>query len=136
MFEHFLSAQDPVYEIVLDELGAGDKQSHWMWFIFSQLKALAKSPTALQFGLNDLDDARVYAAHPILGARLRECVKSVQDVEGRTAREIFGAPDDLKFCSCLTLFAHATGETLFKIALEKYYDGGEDPLTLRALGLN
>ncbi|MHB1103954.1 MAG: DUF1810 domain-containing protein [Devosia sp.] len=134
MLDHFVAAQDRVYEQVLAELRAGHKQTHWMWFIFPQLRALGKSPMAQKFGLADLHAARAYAFHPILGPRLVECTGLVNRVPGRTAHDIFGSPDDLKFGSSMTLFAHADHEEpAFRDALEKYYGGTEDPLTLGLL---
>ena len=134
MFEHFVAAQDPIYAGVLAELRAGHKTTHWMWFIFPQLRALGRSPTALRFGIIDLDEARMFLAHPVLGPRLIECTETVNAVTGRTAHEIFSSPDDMKFRSSMTLFAHAADEPApFRRALEKYYDGTEDPLTLAEL---
>lgn len=135
MFEHFRDAQAPVYPSVLAELRAGEKRSHWMWFIFPQLSALGRSPTAKHFGLDDLDQARAYLDHPLLGARLRECVGLVLTHPQRSAHQIFGSPDDLKFRSCLTLFAAAApADPLFSRALAKFYAGVPDPLTLDLLG--
>jgi uncharacterized protein (DUF1810 family) len=134
-FPHFLTAQNPIYPTVLAELEAGDKHTHWMWFIFPQLEALGRSPTAKRYGLKDLDAARAYLADPVLGARLRECVAIVLEVEGRSAHDIFHSPDDLKLRSCLTLFeAAAPDDPLFPAALDKYYAGQRDPLTLDLLG--
>ena len=134
MFEHFVAAQDPIYAGVLAELRAGQKTTHWMWFTFPQLRALGRSPTALRFGIADLDEARAYFRHPVLGARLVECTETVNGVSGRTAHEIFASPDDMKFRSSMTLFAHVAEEAApFRRALAKYYDGIEDPLTLAAL---
>jgi uncharacterized protein (DUF1810 family) len=133
MFEHFLQAQQPVYARVTAELAAGRKQGHWMWFIFPQLRALGRSPMAYRYGIADLGEAEAYAGEPVLGERLRECVQLVIDTEQRTVHEIFGNPDDLKFCSSLTLFGRATGEPLFADALTKFYAGEEDRLTLRVL---
>lgn len=133
MFEHFIAAQAPVYAQVLTELRAGRKRSHWMWFIFPQLRELGRSETARRFGLAGLEEARAYAAHPLLGARLRECVALAAAIEAASAHEVFGFPDDLKFRSCVTLFLAATGEALFGQALARYYDGEADPLTLQAL---
>lgn len=131
MFEHFVAAQDPVYAAVLAELRAGRKQTHWMWFIFPQLTALGRSPTALRYGIADLTEARAYLAHPVLGPRLVECSKIVSGIEGRTAYEIFSTPDDMKLRSSMTLFAHAAADAAsFRRVLAKYYDGVEDPLTL------
>lgn len=133
MFEHFIEAQAGVYAQVLTELRAGRKRSHWMWFIFPQLRALGRSTTAQRFGLADLEEAQAYAAHDLLGARLRECVGLANAVEGKTALDLFGPPDDLKYRSCATLFLRATAEQLFRDALDKFYGGAEDPLTLEAL---
>jgi uncharacterized protein (DUF1810 family) len=133
MFEHFVDAQQPIFATVEAELRAGRKRSHWMWFIFPQLVALGRSATAKHFGLKDLADARAYAAHPLLGQRLRHCVTLVNALEGRSAHELFSFPDELKFRSCATLFLQATGEDLFAAALAKYYGGEEDPLTLEEL---
>lgn len=134
MFEHFITAQDRVYDDVLRELRAGDKQSHWMWFIFPQIAGLGLSAMAARFALADLDEARAYWAHPVLGVRLRDCVTLVNAIECRSAHEIFGSPDDLKFRSCLTLFALATQAPLFREALDKYYGGELDALTVKLVG--
>lgn len=134
MFEHFVQAQDPVYDAVLAELRAGEKRSHWMWFIFPQLKALGSSPTAKRFGLENLQEARTYLAHSVLGPRLLACTNIVNAHYGRSAHEIFGSPDDLKFRSSMTLFARAApAETAFAEALREYYPDGEDRLTLRLI---
>lgn len=134
MLDHFIAAQDRVYEQVLAELRAGQKRSHWMWFIFPQLRALGRSLAAQRYGLADLHAARAYIIHPILGPRLVECTQLVNDISGRTAHEIFGSPDDLKFCSSMTLFAHADPqEKAFRTALEKYYGGMGDKLTLELI---
>lgn len=136
MFAHFLAAQDPVYPTVLAELRAGDKRTHWMWFIFPQLTALGRSATAKRYGLADGEAAGAYLAHPVLGARLRECVQIVLGVEGRTASAIFHSPDDLKFRSCLTLFeavAAPADAAIFTAALAKFYRGEPDQLTLDLL---
>lgn len=135
MLEHFTEAQEPVYREVLAELRAGRKTSHWMWFIFPQLKGLGRSPTALHFGLDDLHAAEAYLHHPTLGPRLLECTRTVLAVEGRTAHDIFGSPDDLKFRSSLTLFSRADpAERVFREALAKFYGGQEDQRTLELLG--
>ena len=134
MLDPFLAAQNPVYATVCAELRTGRKQSHWMWFIFPQLRALGRSPTALRFGLADLAEARAYIAHPVLGERLRDCTGLVNAVEGKSAHEIFGSPDDLKFRSCMTLFARASSDNgIFVAALAKYFGGKPDPLTLELL---
>jgi uncharacterized protein (DUF1810 family) len=132
--ERFVQAQAPVYARALAELKAGKKQSHWMWFIFPQIAGLGHSAMAQRYAIESLDEARTYLAHPLLGARLRECCQAVMDVEGKSAHAIFGTPDDLKFRSCLTLFAQAApDEKLFRAALDKYFDGHEDELTCRKL---
>ncbi len=130
----FVTAQDPVYHRVTAELRAGLKSSHWIWFIFPQLRGLGFSPMAHKFGVGSLEEAQEYLKHPILGDRLRECVALVNEVDGRSATQIFGTPDDLKFRSSLTLFAHAApDEPLFRTAIQKYFGGIEDPLTLERL---
>jgi uncharacterized protein (DUF1810 family) len=135
MFEHFLRAQNPIYSNVLAELRAGDKRSHWMWFIFPQLTALGRSATALRYGLDDLQVAQDYLRHAVLGPRLIECTRTVLGVSGRTAHQIFGSPDDLKFRSSMTLFSRADPEQpVFADALAKYYGGIEDPRTVELLG--
>ena len=133
VFDHFIDAQRPVYPQVLAELRSGLKRSHWMWFIFPQLRELGRSHTAQRYGLGGLEDAKAYAEHPLLGARLRECVRLANAVEGKTARQLFGTPDDLKYRSCVTLFLAATGQPLFQEALERFYGGEGDPLTVAAL---
>ena len=132
--QRFITAQDPVFEEVCDELRAGRKKSHWMWFIFPQIRGLGNSPTAQKYAIASIDEAKAYLNHPILGARLRECCSLVNEVEGRSIEEIFGYPDDLKFRSSVTLFAHAAAENkVFTDALDKYFDGEEDPLTKNRL---
>jgi uncharacterized protein (DUF1810 family) len=135
MFEAFVRAQDPIYGQVLAELSAGEKRSHWMWFIFPQLKGLGRSATALRYGLDHLQMAQDYLRHDVLGPRLLECTRAVLGVSGRTAHQIFGSPDDLKFRSSMTLFSRADPEQqVFAEALAKYYDGIEDVRTLELLG--
>ena len=135
----FVEAQARCYARVLEELTAGEKTSHWMWFIFPQLRGLGMSSTARRFGLSGLEEARAYLAHPLLGARLRECTQLVLAVRDRSAYEIFGSPDDLKLRSCLTLFAQAVAPSpapetrVFGEALARYYRGEPDPRTLELL---
>lgn len=132
--DRFLDAQDPVYAEVCAELRAGAKTTHWMWFIFPQLKALGRSSTAKYYGLESLDEARAYAAHPVLGARLRECAGLVLAHRGLSAHQIFRSPDDLKFRSSMTLFARAApDEPCFEAALAQYYGGEPDAATLALL---
>ena len=130
--DRFVIAQAPVISTVLDELRAGRKQTHWMWFIFPQLAALGRSSTAQFYGLTSLAEGRDYLAHPVLGPRLVECTALVNQVEGRTAHDIFASPDDLKFRSCMTLFAQLQTAP-FEDALRKYHGGAPDPLTLGLL---
>jgi uncharacterized protein (DUF1810 family) len=133
--ERFVVAQAPVYERVRAELTAGAKASHWMWFIFPQLRGLGRSAMAEHFGLAGCAEARDYLAHPLLGARLRDCTRLVLDVSNKTAHEIFGSPDDLKFHSSMTLFAAvAPEEDLFSRALDRYFGGRRDFSTENILG--
>ena len=132
--ERFLAAQDPVLDQVRAELAAGRKRSHWMWFVFPQLRGLGQSAMAQQYGLASLAEARAYLAHPVLGKRLRDCTALVNAVQGRSAEEILGGVDALKFRSCMTLFAAAEpGDSVFRTALDRYYGGAEDPRTLALL---
>jgi len=130
----FIDAQSADYEQVLRELRAGRKQSHWIWFVFPQLKGLGRSSMAEYYGVGSLEEAKGYLAHPVLGPRLRECTDLVSRVEGRNIDEIFGFPDNLKFRSSMTLFSQATGENqLFNDALRKYFAGEPDARTLELL---
>jgi uncharacterized protein (DUF1810 family) len=132
--QRFVDAQSRVYDTVVSELRAGRKRSHWMWFVFPQLRGLGSSPTAVRFGISTLDEARAYLAHELLGPRLRECTKLVAGIDGRTAEEIFGWPDDMKLRSSMTLFARASDENSeFVAVLQKFYGGEEDPATLARL---
>lgn len=134
MFEHFVAAQDRVWGDVVAELSAGRKTTHWMWFVFPQLKALGRSETAKRFGLSGLAEAQAYLAHPILGPRLLEATRLVLGVEGRSAHVIFGSPDDLKFRSSMTLFRLADpSQPAFGEAIDRYYGGEDDALTRRAV---
>ena len=133
--ERFVVAQAPVYERVRAELAAGAKASHWMWFIFPQLRGLGRSAMAEHFGLAGRAEAKAYLAHPLLGARLRDCTRLVLDVNNKTAHEIFGTPDDLKFHSSMTLFAAvAPEEDIFSRALDRYFGGQRDSATENILG--
>lgn len=124
--QRFVEAQAPVYGEVRAELQRGRKTTHWMWFIFPQAAGLGQSPMAVRYAIGSSAEARAYLAHPLLGARLKECTALVLAVEGRTAHEIFGGPDDLKFRSSMTLFAAvAADEMVFDAALRKYYTSGD-----------
>ena len=130
----YVDAQAGVYDSVLAELRAGRKRSHWMWFVFPQLRGLGSSPTAVRFSISSIDEARAYLAHDVLGLRLRECARLVAAIDGRTADEIFGWPDDMKLRSSMTLFARAADDDRdFVAVLEKFYGGEGDPATLRLL---
>jgi uncharacterized protein (DUF1810 family) len=132
--QRFVDAQNPVFEQVCAELKEGRKQTHWMWFIFPQIRGLGSSPTAIEFAISSREEAEAYSKHPILGPRLRECTRLVNQIEGRSVPRIFGYPDDLKFHSSMTLFASTTSENqIFKDALQKYFGGEFDPLTLDRL---
>jgi len=130
--ERFVSAQAPVFTPALSELKAGRKRSHWMWFIFPQLRGLGHSSTAQFYVISSLDEARAYLAHPVHGPRLIQCTETVLAVEGQSLHEMFGSPDDLKFCSSMTLFALAAGgdESVFQQALDRYCDGRTDERTV------
>jgi uncharacterized protein (DUF1810 family) len=132
--QRFVDAQAPIYEQVCREMAAGRKESHWMWFVFPQIAGLGQSPMSIRFAIASLDEAKAYLAQPVLGARLRECATLVLDAEGRTARQIFGPIDELKFRSSMTLFARAApDEELFQRCIDKYFAGGSDPATLAKL---
>ena len=135
--ERFVEAQAGVYEQACAELQAGRKRSHWMWFVFPQIRGLGRSEMAVRYAISSLEEARTYLEHPVLGARLRECAGIVVGVEGKTVEEIFGDPDDLKFHSSMTLFARAAegsgGGEVFGAALKKYFGGKMDQATLERL---
>jgi uncharacterized protein (DUF1810 family) len=133
----FVVAHRDDYEQALSEIRSGRKRSHWMWYIFPQIDGLAFSSTSKHFAIKSLDEARAYLDHPVLGPRLLECAEAVMQVEGRTAREIFGSPDDLKLRSCATLFACASPPgSVFERLLAKYYQGRRDEKTLQLLGIS
>lgn len=130
----FVEAQEPVYTEVVNELRAGRKRSHWIWFIFPQIAGLGSSPTSQHYAIQSLGEAQAYFEHPILGARLHECTELVLKVEAKPIEEILGPPDDLKFHSSMTLFALASANTqIFQTALLKYFDGRPDHLTLERI---
>ncbi len=132
--DRFTQAQAPVLAQVLRELRAGEKRSHWMWFVFPQLAGLGHSPTARHYAIASRAEAAAYLAHPVLGPRLVEATTLVNAVEGRTVRQIFGSPDDLKFHSSATLFAAVDpGGGVFQAALERYFGGQGDRATLDLL---
>jgi uncharacterized protein (DUF1810 family) len=130
--ERFVTAQAPVFETVLAELRAGRKRTHWMWFIFPQLTDLGRSSTARFYGIGGIDEARAYLAHPLLGPRLDQCTRIVLASEGPSVHAIFGSPDDLKFCSCMTLFSLAADDpdNPFQQAIERWCAAQPDEQTL------
>ncbi len=131
----FVSAQAGVYDTALAELRGGLKRSHWMWFIFPQIQGLGHSSTAEYYSIKSIQEARSYLNHPVLGPRLVECAEALLAVNGRTASEIFGSPDDLKLRSSMTLFAAvAEPPSVFARVLDKYYGGEKDMRTLSLLG--
>lgn len=134
--DRFVSAQAGIFDTALSELEAGHKRSHWMWFVFPQMRGLGISSTAQKYGIASLDEAKAYLAHPVLGERLRRCTDAVLQVKGRTLNQIFGSPDDMKFGSSMTLFALAdgTGDNPFRQAIERYCNGQMDRKTLVLLG--
>jgi uncharacterized protein (DUF1810 family) len=131
----FVEAQNLVYDMVLQELRAGRKATHWMWFVFPQLKALGRSATAKHFGLDGRDEAAAYWCHPVLGARMKHCTELVAAIQGKTAHQIFGSPDEMKLKSCMTLFeAVARDEPVFRQVLERFFEGKRDEVTAGLLG--
>lgn len=134
--ERFVEGQRPVFDAALQELRSGRKRSHWMWFVFPQLKGLGSSRMAQVYGIESLAEARAYLAHPVLGPRLVLCTEAVLANEGKSLNAIFGSPDDLKFCSSMTLFSHAGGDTVdvFRRAIHRFCAGREDSRTLALLG--
>ena len=132
--ERFVEAQAPLYQRARRELEAGRKESHWRWFIFPQIAGLGQSAMSIRFAIASLEEAKAYLAHAVLGPRLRECARLVLDVQGSTARDIFGSIDEMKFRSSVTLFARAApSEGVFQRCLDKYFLGQPDPATLARL---
>jgi uncharacterized protein (DUF1810 family) len=132
--QRFLDAQAPVIDTVRAERARGRKQTHWMWFVFPQIQGLGFSAMARRYAISSRDEAKAYVAHPALGARLKDCTSLVLAVRDRSVHDIFGSPDDLKFHSSMTLFAHAAPEAPeFQAALEGFFAGKEDRPTLEKL---
>jgi len=135
--QRFVDAQDRAYDTALEELRSGRKRSHWIWFVFPQLQGLGRSATAIRYSITSLDEARAYLDHPVLGPRLRECARVVAGIQGASADDIFGWPDNLKVRSSMTLFARATEsaevQAEFRAVLERLYDGVEDEVTVDLL---
>ena len=133
----FLEAQNQLYLKALSEIKEGKKSTHWMWFIFPQVKGLGSSETAQYYAIKDLNEAAAYLLHPVLGKHLIEISNEVLNLKGKTATQIFGTPDDLKLRSCMTLFASIkNADPIFQKVLIKYFDGLPDSLTLQLLNLN
>ncbi len=134
--ERFVSAQSGAYAGALGEIRAGRKRSHWIWFIFPQVRGLGMSSTSQHYGISGMDETRAYLRHPFLGPRLRECAEALLALEGRTASAIMPYPDDLKLRSSMTLFERVAGpDSVFSSVLEKYYRGDRDKRTLELLGV-
>ena len=132
--QRFVEAQERVYGAVIGELRDGRKRSHWIWFVFPQLRGLGSSPTAARYGISSREEAAAYLAHDVLGPRLRECTRLVAQIDGRSIEEIFGWPDYLKVRSSMTLFARSTDDNAdFLAVLEKFYDGEQDAVTVEKL---
>lgn len=134
--QRFVDAQAGVHEAALTELRAARKRTHWMWFVFPQLAGLGFSRNAQFYAISSMEEAEAYLAHEVLGQRLVECTSLVNAVDGRSAHDIFGSPDDMKFCSSMTLFSLAgPDEPAFSRALQKYFGGSKDSRTLELLGM-
>ena len=132
--ERFVQAQQAVYQQVTEELHGGYKRSHWMWFIFPQIEGLGRSETARYYAISSKEEAAAFLAHPVLGPRLEECTRLVLDIDGKSLDDIFGAPDDMKFRSCMTLFASVAGaDSVFRECLRKYCGDQPDAQTLARL---
>ena len=130
----FILAQEGDYETALREITAGCKRSHWMWYVFPQIDGLGSSEMARRYAIKSADEARAFLAHPVLGERLRACARAAEAVEGKSAREIFGSPDDLKLRSSATLFAAVSpADSVFRRLLDKFFAGKPDAATLRLL---
>lgn len=130
----FVDAQSLTYDRALAEIRDGRKRSHWMWFIFPQLAGLGVSPMSARFAIASLDEARAYLRHPVLGPRFHECVDVLLQIDGRSAHDVFGSPDDLKLRSCATLFTEvAPPDSVFVRVLDRYFDGRRDERTLALL---
>jgi len=139
--ERFVTAQkarvagdSTAYEAAIAELRAGRKRNHWIWFVFPQVDGLGLSDMAIKYAISSADEARAYVAHPVLGARLHECCEALLASDGDSATNILGTPDDLKLKSSMTLFAHVTGEPIFRGVLDRFFGGARDERTIELLG--
>ena len=134
VLERFVQAQQPVYEQAIDELRAGRKRGHWMWFIFPQIKGLGRSEMAQHYAISSKDEATAYLVHPVLGPRLQQCAQLVFAIQRKSLNDIFGDPDDMKFFSSMTLFASVAGPaSIFQACLKKYCGNQPDPWTVAKL---
>lgn len=131
----FLTAQERSYDAALSEIRSGRKRTHWMWYIFPQIDGLGRSSTAQYYAISDLQEAKEYYAHPVLGPRLVEITEALLKLDGDNATAVMGYPDDLKLKSSMTLFAIASGNPVFTKVLDKYFDGRQDRWTVKILGL-
>ncbi|AHG40682.1 calpastatin [Pseudomonas syringae CC1557] len=132
--QRFVNAQQPVFQQVLMELEAGHKRSHWMWFVFPQIQGLGHSEMAQRYAMSNLDEARAYLQHPLLGPRLEQCAALIAPQVERTAQQIFGSPDDMKLHSSMTLFALAAPDRpVFQAVLDGFFEGERDAMTVRLL---
>jgi uncharacterized protein (DUF1810 family) len=131
----FIHAQERDYEQAISEIRSGRKRSHWMWYIFPQFEGLGFSPTSRDYAIKSIAEAEAYLRHPVLGPRLLECVRATLGLEGRSASDVFGSPDDMKLRSCATLFASVSPtESIFEQILDKYFGGRRDEKTVELLG--
>lgn len=131
--DRFLQAQEHDYDRALAEIRSGRKRTHWMWYVFPQFEGLGLSPMSQKYAIRSISEAKAYLKHPVLGPRLVECAEAALEIEGRSAADMFGSPDDLKLRSCATLFAAVSPPgSVFERVLAKYYEGVRDPLTLAA----
>jgi uncharacterized protein (DUF1810 family) len=134
LLERFVQAQEGTYEKALAEIRAGDKRSHWMWFIFPQLAGLGRSPTSRKYAIKNVAEAKAYLRHPVLGMRLQTCVRALLALHGRSAAEIFGNVDESKLQSCATLFATVSPDaSIFHQLLDRYFSGKGDQATISLL---
>lgn len=131
----FITAQERSYDAALSEIRSGRKRTHWMWYIFPQIEGLGRSSTAQYYAISDLQEAKEYYAHPVLGPRLVEISEALLSLDGDNATTVMGYPDDLKLKSSMTLFAIASGNSVFTKVLDKYFDGRQDRWTVKILGL-
>ena len=131
--DRFIEPQKASYTIALEEIQNGRKVSHWMWYIFPQLRGLGQSNVAWYYGIKDLDEAKAYLEHPVLGQRLREITQTALDLSETDPMKVFGWPDNMKFRSCMTLFAQISEDDLFARTLDKFFGGQEDSMTLELL---